>query len=317
MPDLSLLATLAEASPTLTPKSTLPIATQSQALRTSRVDRIVARPSLPQSFARPTSARPTSAQPIPKPRSGIQLYTQRLAALQSGYIHTRIPPNSFEAAWQNAVGQPTYEQWRKLLSSESRTIAHRNQRTRSPIAVMLGDSLSQWFPNDRLPTASTWLNQGISGETTRGILARSGDLANAQPHTIYVMAGVNDIKRGVSDREIIQNLSQTLQRLRQRHPNAQIVLQSILPTRSPQIQNDRIAGLNQWLSVMAQRQGAYYLDVHQYFAARDGYLRSDLTTDGIHLNERGYGVWQSALNRSEQYLANAGNRGPIATRSVP
>jgi lysophospholipase L1-like esterase len=300
MPDLSLLTTLAVASPALTPKSSAPIATQSQALRTTRVDRIIARPSLPQSFARPDSAKS-----IPKPQSGIQLYRQRLAALQSGYIHTRIPPNSFEAAWQNAVGQPTYEQWRKLLSSESRTIAQRNQRTRSPIAVMLGDSLSQWFPNDRLPATSTWLNQGISGETTRGILARSGDLANAQPHTIYVMAGVNDIKRGVSNREIIQNLSQTLQRLRQRHPNAQIVLQSILPTRSPQ------------LSVMAQRQGAYYLDVHQYFAARDGYLRSDLTTDGIHLNERGYGVWQSALNQSEQYLANAGNRGPIATRSIP
>jgi lysophospholipase L1-like esterase len=307
MPDLSLLATLAGDSPALTPKSPSTIATQSQSLRTSRVDSIVARPSLPQNFA-----RPIARAPIPKPRSGIQLYTQRLAALQSGYIHSRIPANSFETAWQNAVGQPTYEQWRKLLSSESRTIAQRNHR--SPIAVMLGDSLSQWFPNDRLPAASTWLNQGISGETTRGILARSGDLANAQPHTIYVMAGVNDIKRGISDREIIQNLSQTLQRLRQRHPNAQIVLQSILPTRSPQIQNDRIAGLNQWLSVMAQRHGAYYLDVHQYFAARDGYLRSDLTTDGIHLNERGYGVWQSVLNQSEQYLVNAGTRGPIATR---
>ncbi len=313
MPDLSLLVARPLPPTPVGPEPVYPpIATRPQVIRASRVDRIAARPSLPQNFTRPPISHPN-----PKPRSGIQLYQQRLAALKSGQIHSRLPPNSFEAAWQNAVGQPTYEQWRKLLSSESRSIAqiaHRRDRHQSPIAVMLGDSLSQWFPNDRLPISSTWLNQGISGETTRGILARTPDLTSAQPHTIYLMAGVNDIKRGVSDRDIIQNLSQTIQRLRHRNPQAHIVLQSILPTRSPQIQNDRIARLNQWLSVMAQRQGAYYLDVHRPFAARDGYLRSDLTTDGIHLNERGYAVWQSALNQSEQTLANARTTGPIATR---
>jgi lysophospholipase L1-like esterase len=314
MPDLSLLVARPLPPTPIVPAPTYqPIATRHPIIRTTRVDRIAARPSLPQNFTR----LPIS-QPNPKPRSGIQLYQQRLAALKSGQIHSRIPPNSFEAAWQNAVGQPTYEQWRKLLRSESRSIARRGDLRHSPIAVMLGDSLSQWFPTDRLPTSSTWLNQGISGETTRGILARTPDLTSAltsaQPHTIYVMAGINDIKRGVSDRDILQNLSQTIQHLRQRNPQAQIVLQSILPTRSPQIQNDRIARLNPWLAIIAQRQGAYYLDVHRQFAARDGYLRSDLTTDGIHLNERGYAVWQSVLHQSEQYLANARTTGPIATR---
>ena len=188
------------------------------------------------------------------------------------------------------------------------------RRSPGPVAVLLGDSLSLWFPSDRLPQSSVWLNQGISGETTRGVLMRSADLTTADPSTIYVMAGVNDLKRGLRDLDILTNISQTLKQLRQRHPQAQIVLQSILPTRSAQVPNDRITKINAGLSVIAKRQGAYYLDIHSHFTARDGYLRSDLTTDGIHLSDRGYAVWQSALNQSEGYLAQSRNRGPIAVR---
>lgn len=307
MPDLSLFLSLTPVKPTvLAKRSTEPVAQRpAQHLRSSRVDRVASRPSHPQSF----SLSPSLSNA--HPRSGIQLYRQRLAALQSRQIHTRLPTHSFEATWRNATGQPSYEQWRTLLTEESQSIARRSP---GPVAVMLGDSLSLWFPSDRLPQSSVWLNQGISGETTHGVLVRSTDLATAHPSTIYVMAGVNDLKRGLRDSDILRNISQTLKQLRQRHPNAQIVLQSILPTRSAQVPNDRITQINAWLSVVAKRQGAYYLDIHSHFTARDGYLRSDLTTDGIHLSDRGYAVWQSALNQSEVYLAQSRSNGPIAVR---
>lgn len=307
MPDIALLLSLTPAHPIPWPKRpTEPVAQrQSQRIRSSRVNKVASRPSLPQTFS------PSNLRFNAYPRSGIQLYHQRLAALQSGQIHSRLPNHSFEAVWRNATGQPSHKQWRTLLKDESQSIARRSS---GPVAVMLGDSLSLWFPSDRLPQSSVWLNQGISGETTREVLMRSTDLATNHPSTIYVMAGVNDLKRGIRDPDILNNISQTLQQLRQRHPNAQIVLQSILPTRSAQIPNDRIAHLNTWLSVVAKRQGAYYLDIHSHFTARDGYLRSDLTTDGIHLSDRGYAVWQSALNQSEVYLAQSRSHGPIAVR---
>ena len=317
MPDLSLLLTPVK-SIALAQRTPEPVTQrQPQRLRSSRVDRVASRPSYPQSFSPSNSRVNSRVKSLPNstsnllPRSGIQLYRQRLAALQSGQIHTRLPNHSFASTWRNATGQPSYEQWRTLLTNESQSIARRSS---GPVAVMLGDSLSLWFPSDRLPQSSVWLNQGISGETTRGVLLRSTDLATAQPSTIYVMAGVNDLKRGLRDADILNNISQTLKQLRQRHPNAQIVLQSILPTRSTQVPNDRIAQINTWLSVVAKRQGAYYLDIHSHFTARDGYLRSDLTTDGIHLSDRGYAVWQSALNQSEVYLAQSRSNGPIAVR---
>jgi lysophospholipase L1-like esterase len=235
------------------------------------------------------------------PRSGIQLYSQRLNALRSGRLYTRLPADSFHEQWSNAQGHASYEQWRKLLGLEARAAA-RGKGTRN-MSVMVGDSLSQWFPVDRLPNQQLWLNQGISGDTTGGILNRLALFAKAEADTIYLMAGVNDLKRGASDREILRNINQIVQRLKRQNPDAQIVVQSILPTRSRQIPNERIAKLNSLIEVVAQRQGANYLDLHRQFVDQDGYMRTELTTDGIHLSPQGYEQWQIALNRMDQQLA--------------
>lgn len=247
---------------------------------------------------RPAPATPISINPLDvRPRSGIQLYWQRMTALQNGHLYTRLPIDSFYDVWQTVTGHPSYEQWRRLLTLEARAVG-RGQKSRA-VSVLVGDSLSQWFPSDRLPNGRIWLNQGISGDTTAGILRRLQDFASVRPARIYVMAGVNDLKNGRSDREILQNLTQIVRTLRQRHPKAQIVLQSILPTRSRLIPNARIARLNRSLATIAQRQGITYLNLSRQFQAADGYLRSELTTDGIHLNPRGYALWQTAIAQIE------------------
>jgi lysophospholipase L1-like esterase len=242
------------------------------------------------------------SQPTPvAPKSGIQLYSQRLNALRAGRLYTRLPADSFYEQWIQASGHPSYDQWRKLLTLEARAAA-RGKGNR-PMAVMVGDSLSQWFPVDRLPSQQLWLNQGISGDTTSGILNRLTLFAKSNAETIYLMAGVNDLKRGAGDREILRNINQIIQRLKQQNPNAQIVVQSILPTRSRQIPNERIAKLNSLIDIVAQRQGVNYLDLHQQFSDRDGYMRQEFTTDGIHLSPEGYEQWQIALQRLDQKLA--------------
>lgn len=236
------------------------------------------------------------------PRSGIQLYQQRLASLRQGRLYTRLPVDSFYEAWRSAQGQPTYQQWRRLLALEARAVSRRQGQRQ--LMVMVGDSLSQWYPSDYLPSRDIWLNQGISGDTTRGILQRLDDFATARPDRIYVMAGVNDLKRGASDREILQNLAKIVARLQRQHPQAQIVVQSILPTRSSMIPNDRIENLNQQLAQLTTRQGATFLDLYREFVDRDGYLQQQLSTDGIHLNLQGYQVWQTALSQAKPAIAS-------------
>ncbi|MDX2228005.1 MAG: GDSL-type esterase/lipase family protein [Leptolyngbyaceae cyanobacterium bins.349] len=248
---------------------------------------------------RPDSVAPSGEfAPAQRPRSGSQLFSQRQAALTHGQLYTQIPPHSLSAAWVHAVQQPTYEQWRSLLAQEAIQVKNANQ-----LGIVLGDSLSLWFPSDRLPPSRLWLNQSISGDTTSGILRRLPTFAHTRPQIIYLMAGVNDLKQGASDQTILQNLRQIIQHLRRTHPQAQIVTQSILPTRSLPVSNQRIANLNRQLQAIARQQGAYYLDIYSQMADRNGNLRPELTTDGLHLNAKGYDIWQAALNQADTYIA--------------
>lgn len=265
----------------------------------SQPSRSPARPLVQPDYPVPTIEFSQPALPIP--RSGSQLFYQRLAALQAGRLYTRLPLDSFRAAWAGATRQPTYEEWRWLMTREASVVAQGKGGNR--LGVLVGDSLSLWFPSDRLPSDQLWLNQGLSGDTTDGILRRLPDFANTHPDVIYVMAGVNDLKHGRSDNEILGNLQQIIQRLQQIHPQAQIIVQSILPTRSDRIPGDRINGLNQQLAAIVEQTGVNYLDVYSQMADEAGYLRPELTTDGIHLSPQGYATWQIAILQQDRWIA--------------
>ncbi|HBB34900.1 MAG TPA: acylhydrolase [Cyanobacteria bacterium UBA8803] len=256
----------------------------------------------------------TSLNPQPttlSPTSGTQLYYQRFAALQVGKIYTRLSPDSFQPFWAKGIDKnglplpkPTHEQWKRLLEREAKAMAKGQGANR--LGILVGDSLTQWFPSQRLPNSKFWLNQGISGENSTQILSRLSAFSQSRPDTIYVMAGTNDLRQGVSDRVILNNLRQIVRRLRLNHPKAQIIVQSILPTRLSAISSDRIYYLNQQIAVLTQQEGAGYLNLYNLFADEGGQLRRDLTTDGIHLTSRGYEVWQEALQYVESAIVQNG-----------
>lgn len=244
------------------------------------------------------------SQPVATtPRSGPQLYQQRLAALRSGRLYTRLPLNSFRESWLTTTQSPTYEQWRKLLTLEARAVTRGQGGNR--LAILLGDSLSLWFPSDRLPSEQLWLNQGVSGDTTQQILHRLPAFKQTRPSTIYVMAGVNDLKQGVTDNEILWNFQRIVGSLKQAHPQAKIIIQSILPTRSATISNQRIQALNQRLAAIALRTGALYVDLYPQFLDETGQLQPAFTTDGLHLSSDGYETWRLALKQIEAQLAQS------------
>lgn len=223
----------------------------------------------------------------------MQLYRQRQLALRSGRLYTRLPSNSFAAQWQHVVGQPTYQDWQHLLGREARAVAAGQGSNR--LEVILGDSLGMWLPNETLPRDRLWLNQAISGETTQGILQRLTAFADTQPTVIHLMAGINDLKQGASANDTAYNLRVIVRRLQQQHPQAQIVLYSVLPTRRVDISNDQVRSLNTRLARVAAQEGTEYRDLHRQFLDEWGHMRADLTTDGLHLNPAGYRLWQRSI----------------------
>jgi len=238
------------------------------------------------SFTRSSSSRQAEAQSdLALPKS--------LAAIAAP-IHSPV-------TWGERQ-QLTYSQWLDLLKQEAKVAA---ERAPVHLTVLVGDSISLWFPTELLPPERYWLNQGISGETSAGLLRRLDLFDQTRPQTIFVMIGINDLLRGVSDETLLANQRLILKDLQAAHPQAQIVLQSILPhaetpiweghSRLVAIPNQRIQAINARLEEMARESGAYFLDLYPLFANPEGYLRPELSTDGLHLSPQGYQTWSIAL----------------------
>ncbi|MGB6016678.1 MAG: GDSL-type esterase/lipase family protein [Nodosilinea sp.] len=255
------------------------------------------------SWPRPSQVMTPSRRPSPplgstylKPVTGSQLYQFRAAALAAGELYAQAVPQRYLDQWQQAFTSPTHSDWQGLLAAEAATMTRRQGEV--DLAVMVGDSLALWLPVDELPPNQLWLNQSISGETTAHMLQRLHYFAATRPQTIYIMAGINDLKNGVPEAEVLDNLYQMITRLKQQHPQAQLVVYSILPTRLRELPSDRIQRVNQRLATLAVYQGATFVDLQPTFSDSQGLLRLDLTTDGLHLSPLGYNLWQAALGGS-------------------
>lgn len=196
-----------------------------------------------------------------------------------------------------------YQQWVDLLQQEAAAIATSNPPHQT---VLLGDSISLWFPPKLLPGHKTWINQAISGEDSSGLLQRLPLLDNTNPETIFLMIGINDLIWGTSPEELLANAEAIVQYLRTTHPEARLVVQSILPhggqnaswegrERLEALPSTEIQAVNAQLETIAEVNGALYLDLFPLFVDGNGNLRADLTTDGLHLNQQGYLVWRSAI----------------------
>ncbi|CAA9321774.1 N-Acetylneuraminate cytidylyltransferase [uncultured Microcoleus sp.] len=206
----------------------------------------------------------------------------------------------------------TYQQWVTQLGREAEAVAANRP---SRLSVLAGDSLSMWFPTKLLPVDRFWLNQGISGETSVGLLKRLQLFDRTVPDTVFVMIGINDLLRGASDEGILDNQRQIIRDLRWAHPKAEVVVQSILPHSGEQatwenrdrllaIPNSRIRAINRRLKEIASSENVLYLDLYPLFADAEGNLPTELSTDGLHLNDQGYLVWRSALQLFGQMQLN-------------
>ena len=174
-------------------------------------------------FSKPVlSPNPNIKALIRKPLSGTQLYYQRLAALEAGQSYTRLPDERLESLWISArKSQLSYEDWKKLLTLEGKAMAE--GQGVNHLSVLVGDSLSMWFPKEKLPIGKLWLNQGISGDTSTGVLKRLSAFSETKPDVIYVMAGINDLRRGITDETILHNHRLIIRRLHQSHPQSIII----------------------------------------------------------------------------------------------
>jgi lysophospholipase L1-like esterase len=198
--------------------------------------------------------------------------------------------------------QPVYRQSAASLKDDARLVAAIAPKR---LAVLAGDSISLRFPAAKLPGYRI-LNQGISGDTSAGLLKRLSAFDQTKPEVIFVMIGINDLLRGRSNTEILDDQKRIIQDLKAHHPKAKIVLQSVLPhaiervtwegrDRLLEIPNRRIKILNDSIKAIAKKEAVHFFNLYPLFADSQGNLRRELSSDGLHLSDRGYETWSIAL----------------------
>ena len=125
-------------------------------------------------------------------------------------------------------------------------------------------------------------------------------LAELECGKIYVMLGINELGWPQSDL-YREQAGKLVDRLREDHPDATVVLQSILPVSAKQdakksyVNNERVAVYNRILREVADEKGCVWLDVGAAVMDEEGCLPADITPDGVHMNTRGCAIWTDYL----------------------
>ncbi len=165
--------------------------------------------------------------------------------------------------------------------------------------IFLGDSLTDLCEWAELLQNNRIKNRGICGDTTDGILNRLSHVVESKPLKLFILIGINDLNQGRQIAEILNNYSVTIKNLKEKTPETQIFIQSILPVNSQKFPNykinEKIVQLNSKLRDLAQEYSYQYIDLFSSFLDSSNELDARYTTDGIHLNGQGYLIWKGII----------------------
>ncbi|HKW98727.1 MAG TPA: GDSL-type esterase/lipase family protein [Bryobacteraceae bacterium] len=187
--------------------------------------------------------------------------------------------------------------------------------SQNPRVVFLGDSITDGWHLEEYFSGKDFVNRGISGQITGEMLGRMmADVIDLKPKAVIVLAGTNDIARGVPVSAIKNNLVMIadLADFNQIRP----LFASILPVSdyhknvNPRFEMTRnrppstIVALNAWLRQFCSQRGYVYVDYFSSMVDSAGYLQADLADDGLHPNGKGYRIMAPiALNAIDRALA--------------
>lgn len=95
--------------------------------------------------------------------------------------------------------------------------------------------------------------------------------------------------------ESFDNYKRIIEKIKKRNPDCKLYVESILPTAT--IDLDVIEYYNSVLYDICNAEGVYYIDLYNEYLIEDKVNADLFSTDGIHLNGKGYKVWIEMINK--------------------
>ncbi|MDR2515943.1 MAG: GDSL-type esterase/lipase family protein [Spirochaetaceae bacterium] len=162
--------------------------------------------------------------------------------------------------------------------------------------VMLGDSITEGVAWNELLGVMDIANRGIGGDTTEGILNRLSSIYELNPEICFLMAGINDIGKGIPVDIIIKNMEKIIMGLE--HNGIKVIVQSTLfvseNAKNYDSINEKVGQVNKWLEKYCNDKNIIFLNINETLSINN-YLNPEYTYDGVHLLGIGYDKWKELL----------------------
>ena len=175
--------------------------------------------------------------------------------------------------------------------------------------AFMGDSITDGWSKPEFGgffPGKPYFDRGISGQTTPQMLVRfRPDVIDLDPQVVVILAGTNDIAGNTGPMTLEQtegNLA-TMTELARAH-GIRVVLSSVMPVRdglktkngvalvqTKKRPPETISALNEWIKEICRgKSSSSILDYFSAMVDEQGFLKAEVTYDGLHPNAEGYVV---------------------------
>ena len=177
----------------------------------------------------------------------------------------------------------------------------------TPLCGFMGDSITARWVRDNTGhpeffTVNSFLNAGISGQTTSQMLARfDADIIQFAPRAVVICAGTNDIAQNqgyISNEDILKNIASMCDMAT--NSGIKVILCSLLPANKynwrPSIKPaELIKDLNARIKAYADLRGYTFVDFWTPFADSADGLPTEYSSDGVHPNQACYTLMEDII----------------------
>jgi lysophospholipase L1-like esterase len=230
-----------------------------------------------------------------------------LATLCSAQTPAQVPTDCAELKTRAERAEARLKDWPALSRYAEANANVAPPKKNEQRVVFMGDSITDLWDDASFGgffPGQPYFDRGISGQTTPQMLIRfRRDVIDLHPKVVVILAGTNDIagNTGPTTLEAIEDNFRSMVDLA-RANGIRVVLASLLPVSDyekrdgkPIIQTARrppaqIMALNDWLKQYAAQTRSVYLDYFTAMVDDKGFLKDELSNDGLHPNIKGYDV---------------------------
>ena len=191
------------------------------------------------------------------------------------------------------------QDWANLARYKSQNDLLKEPIVNENRVVFMGNSITEGWSNHHPEffTGKSYVNRGISGQTTPQMLIRfKQDVVSLHPKIVIICAGTNDIagNTGPSTLKMIVDNITSMAEVANAN-NIKVIIASVHPAydypwRKGLKPNKKIPALNKLLKTYCQKNNFIYLDYFSAMTDDKNGLRSDLGSDGVHPNRKGYQI---------------------------